>query len=89
MREIVHIQAGQCGNQVGAKVKISMSEFYTKMRFQESNAVISFSFGKIFLKNMAWIFKEHTKEPTQKVNWIVSACITMRLLVSDNFYQEF
>ena len=22
MREIVHIQAGQCGNQIGAKVKI-------------------------------------------------------------------
>jgi hypothetical protein len=23
MREIVHIQAGQCGNQIGAKVKMS------------------------------------------------------------------
>lgn len=23
MREIVHIQAGQCGNQIGAKVNIS------------------------------------------------------------------
>ena len=22
MREIVHLQAGQCGNQIGAKVKI-------------------------------------------------------------------
>lgn len=22
MREIVHVQAGQCGNQIGAKVKI-------------------------------------------------------------------
>ena len=26
MREIVHIQAGQCGNQIGAKVNI----FHTK-----------------------------------------------------------
>ena len=23
MREIVHIQAGQCGNQIGAKVSVS------------------------------------------------------------------
>lgn len=23
MREIVHIQAGQCGNQIGAKVRLS------------------------------------------------------------------
>ena len=27
MREIVHIQAGQCGNQIGAKVGISKFEF--------------------------------------------------------------
>lgn len=25
MREIVHIQAGQCGNQIGAKVRTSFS----------------------------------------------------------------
>lgn len=24
MREIVHIQAGQCGNQIGAKVRITI-----------------------------------------------------------------
>lgn len=27
MREIVHIQAGQCGNQIGAKVGILEFEF--------------------------------------------------------------
>jgi len=26
MREIVHIQAGQCGNQIGAKVRISRAK---------------------------------------------------------------
>ncbi len=26
MREIVHIQAGQCGNQIGAKVKKNIDE---------------------------------------------------------------
>jgi len=34
MREIVHIQAGQCGNQIGAKVCITsfilVSEFYRR-----------------------------------------------------------
>ena len=30
MREIVHIQAGQCGNQIGAKVKIQ--PFYTHLQ---------------------------------------------------------
>jgi len=28
MREIVHIQAGQCGNQIGAKVNIAFSPAY-------------------------------------------------------------
>lgn len=26
MREIVHIQAGQCGNQIGAKVRMTSSK---------------------------------------------------------------
>lgn len=25
MREIVHIQAGQCGNQIGAKVRVAVA----------------------------------------------------------------
>jgi hypothetical protein len=28
MREIVHIQAGQCGNQIGAKVEKMMGKFH-------------------------------------------------------------
>ena len=31
MREIVHIQAGQCGNQIGAKVN-KMLEYSSKIR---------------------------------------------------------
>lgn len=33
MREIVHIQAGQCGNQIGAKVRIPTipTKFGTKL----------------------------------------------------------
>lgn len=27
MREIVHLQAGQCGNQIGAKVNFNISVF--------------------------------------------------------------
>lgn len=29
MREIVHLQAGQCGNQIGAKVSDNMCHFRT------------------------------------------------------------
>ena len=29
MREIVHIQAGQCGNQIGAKVSYILTVFIT------------------------------------------------------------
>ena len=28
MREIVHIQAGQCGNQIGAKVSNLFAQFF-------------------------------------------------------------
>jgi hypothetical protein len=28
MREIVHIQAGQCGNQIGAKVSIASASLF-------------------------------------------------------------
>jgi hypothetical protein len=30
MREIVHLQAGQCGNQIGAKVSVGKSLFAKK-----------------------------------------------------------
>lgn len=30
MREIVHLQAGQCGNQIGAKVSNVLGVFLTK-----------------------------------------------------------
>lgn len=35
MREIVHIQAGQCGNQIGAKVNTMF--FYTSYRLLSGN----------------------------------------------------
>lgn len=30
MREIVHIQAGQCGNQIGAKVSVDFVVFFSR-----------------------------------------------------------
>lgn len=36
MREIVHIQAGQCGNQIGAKVRFSL-RFYPSMSYHFLN----------------------------------------------------
>jgi len=39
MREIVHIQAGQCGNQIGAKVRTN------------GNHVLYLLLGEFYLKN--------------------------------------
>lgn len=36
MREIVHIQAGQCGNQIGAKVNTMFLYFFTVFFVQSS-----------------------------------------------------
>jgi len=30
MREIVHLQAGQCGNQIGAKVRLSKYSYFAR-----------------------------------------------------------
>ena len=38
MREIVHLQAGQCGNQIGAKVTIDSMKFYQILALQTSKA---------------------------------------------------
>lgn len=40
MREIVHIQAGQCGNQIGAKVSI-LNLFLSCVSFEKKKRVNS------------------------------------------------
>ncbi len=30
MREIVHLQAGQCGNQIGAKVRTEQNKYFNR-----------------------------------------------------------
>jgi hypothetical protein len=52
MREIVHIQAGQCGNQIGAKVKSIYIMFGN----------IYLSSGKLSLTNMAFNLMAAIKE---------------------------
>lgn len=81
MREIVHIQAGQCGNQIGAKVILSSSslqfsyEFIVSLQFHilylhfsTSSFCFFCSFGKLSLMNMESIQQEHITE-TQIFNW--------------------
>lgn len=54
MREIVHLQAGQCGNQIGSKV-------YKFSRVLRLLPILnSFSFGRSFLTNMVSIQLAHT-----------------------------
>ena len=35
MREIVHLQAGQCGNQIGAKVRLTPVQKFVVFRIRE------------------------------------------------------
>jgi hypothetical protein len=48
MREIVHIQAGQCGNQIGAKVNWLQSLLQNK----KINTTFFKSFGKLYPMSM-------------------------------------
>ena len=57
MREIVHMQAGQCGNQIGAKVTILFLFCFVVFRFLES-------FPRRFTFEV-WQFREFFKECRQ------------------------
>ena len=50
MREIVHIQAGQCGNQIGAKVGILEFEF-VGTHFFKSEALTTYITCELIFKN--------------------------------------
>lgn len=65
MREILHLQAGQCGNQIGSKVsnfsQIIVKTVLNYVFVKETNVVkcttllvlkIYFSFGKLYPMNM-------------------------------------
>ena len=60
MREIVHIQAGQCGNQIGAKVKIQpFLHIWAKLAFLSLKKVGNFwreDCYKVLAQNQILIF---------------------------------
>jgi len=70
MREIVHIQAGQCGNQIGSKVVFLI--FYWHFWILSS--------GKSFRMNTEFNLMDHTRE-NLTCNWNESMFTTMRLMV--------
>lgn len=87
MREIVHLQAGQCGNQIGAKVGIFVLPLplsWVLLRIDCKRFFIPFSSGKLFLMNMALILLAVTRE-TVIFSWKELMSITMRPLVRVNY----
>jgi len=73
MREIVHLQAGQCGNQIGAKVRFTGSNFAVKItgakrswRCQMVTAVSHQFISKLSFLPQFWevISDEHGIDPT-------------------------
>lgn len=68
MREIVHLQAGQCGNQIGAKVGLYLEETKGANRSRRravscvnscANSPLFVSFGKLSQTNMELIQLVH------------------------------
>ena len=59
MREIVHIQAGQCGNQIGAKVSAGYKCF--KFKFE---LLLDFVDNQFFFQFWEVISDEHGIDPT-------------------------
>lgn len=69
MREIVHLQAGQCGNQIGAKVRRTIADRFTINIINNSKhlngalLVTKFRSGTVFLldllkRNLARLYSE-------------------------------
>ena len=57
MREIVHIQAGQCGNQIGAKVKLI--DYNKKVIFRVENCLQNGVIVSCFSQTVfvcSWVF---------------------------------
>jgi hypothetical protein len=81
MREIVHLQAGQCGNQIGAKVNKILAKFFGYLYITLS------SFGKLFRMNMVSI----QLVPIMAIpifNLNASMSITMKQPVKNLFINE-
>lgn len=88
MREIVHMQAGQCGNQIGAKVSYVLCfvnfffETYPDVQFMWflKDVIFYCSSGKLSPTNMASIQLAHTTV-IPIYSWKESTFITMKLQV--------
>ena len=57
MREIVHLQAGQCGNQIGAKVSLESAMLKLKFSKKLTKSVFYLQFWEV-------ISDEHGIDPT-------------------------
>lgn len=66
MREIVHIQAGQCGNQIGAKV--SYSKFSTNEKYKNYSKETNCSNILRFFFLESEFYKQHVKSCLWKKN---------------------
>lgn len=67
MREIVHLQAGQCGNQIGAKVsKVAISPFSFKLNNFHSEISYSLLWEPVLCASSGPIF-----DPTLEIKLLI------------------
>ena len=84
MREIVHLQAGQCGNQIGAKVYLHLTKKHTFCNILTFGFLPQNSSGKSYLMNTELTQLVPTME-TLTSNWRESMSTTTKQLVENTF----
>lgn len=58
MREIVHIQAGQCGNQIGSKVSAILTRYFIYLLMGTHRFQITNQFNNLTQKKADFIFSD-------------------------------
>lgn len=83
MREIVHLQAGQCGNQIGSKVRFSCSYIYLQWSYHR----VCFEILSLLPQFWEVISDEHGIDPTGSSSSSVGES-SVKLERIDVYYNE-
>ena len=76
MREIVHLQAGQCGNQIGAKVRSTMMAVYVSTNYMLKHSPVYYVSADNSIEKLAYMccFEYLIKLVFHLVEMLISFC---------------
>ena len=77
MREIVHLQAGQCGNQIGAKVRSTTMAVYVSTNYMLKHSPVYYVSADISIEKLAYMccFEYLIKLEFHLVDMLISLCV--------------